>query len=206
MIALLLFAALLQPKPLEDKWPGVPDGFSEEERAAVAAYVQTGKRTLGIAEEELEATVKSLKKKIPTSGDGRKERLAQIKEAERALKLFKAGVKFHPARLSAVDFRKGDVARLDHRIKVTQVFGTDVEFRSGDNQYFVIQGLATDDLADGDSASVSFVLECVGTRQYKTALGGTRSLYTFRRFYHMDKVNEWEAVRIAEWEKKTTKK
>lgn len=207
MIALLLFAALLQPKSAEVNWPKIPDAFTAEEKAGLTAFVETGKLSRPGYLRGFESRLKDLKKKIPPSGPARKERLELIKTAERDLKLFEAGVTFRPGDISPSNLNKGQVGYLSSSMMtLTQAIDDRVELRLARGVPVVVLGVKPDNVADGEGLSIGFVVECIGTKQYTTVNGGTRSIYTFQKFPHMEKLREWEAIRIAEWEKTQQKK
>lgn len=204
MLALIASLILFQAPQQADKWPGIPAGFTQDERSALEKYVQADgvRRALRIS--ALRSRLKGLKKNVPVSGPARKVRLEEIKSADRDLKLLEAGVTFPSAGdLRLNNLNKGDVGYLGPTATVRQVIDRDVELRvdyMGDAYSVILEDIPVDNIADGERFVVPFVLECVGAKQFKTVTGGTRSLYVFRKFPYTSKLKEWEDLRIAAWE------
>ena len=200
--ALFLFCISFADPQLAEppKWAVMPDGLTKEEIAALELYAATAEPERPAAIRYSESRVSQLKKRIPPRGEERTQRLQEIKAAQDRAELLKAGVAIPWIPSFRGRAKKGQIGHINANLEVNQIVdGVVIVKIEGADEDIAIQGMDTDNLADGAGFRIRFSMVCVGVSSFKTVLGATRSLTTFAPFPYEVKVAEWENNRIARW-------
>lgn len=153
----------------------------------------------------------SLSRQLRTARAHRKRDLVEKLEAEyeaaqRVLILVSSPVPLwwinvHPSLDTPLNV--GDIGALDS-FEIEQVLGPAqmrISFSDGkERQYVFLDGVSTTNVADDDTLTFDKALEVVGTRQYVTVLGATKTAYVLKPF-DVETLKKYETLKLEkrEW-------
>ena len=220
MLAFIAFVVLAQDPVDVEKWAKIPDTVSPEAAKSLRDFARQAEA----------GRLKSVPKRKPPvltgkSSPERKQLLdaAKAQAARDALEV--AGVTIPTPDLWSGPHKAGQIGGgkpfgakitqiVDDNVFVTITGFTISEVRgrvsiepNGKDETIVIHGIETAGLVDGTAYESDALLICVGSKQYPTVTGATRTLWTFEPYPYEKELREWEALRIkAHAETKSEKK